>query len=492
MRIFDVSQSELLRACSLDSKIAKEQIQSSLLTFIDGYTTNSDIAVPLYKICTGLYSIKESAHSFKCSGYASKEFIIICTELLKNYINLQSNDFKYNDDEYLIQLNYLLDSLQMLLTSSINSLSEDLLDFILENKKLCNNFCNFASKTIHTSILRKNYAITEQCIAVIVQFAKTNGKCQLVVGKTKNIFPNLLNVINTRLQQQSLLSLTATNNNKISNTLIVAVASCIVNLLGRCLHTDSYNAIEILNSNGLAIVEELFLTILPYKHIDKDYYFFIARVISSFSSCLSALHVSILAKGNNNLNIFKTSQEYHFDSIRMEKIINLTNHLIPLIELDISVCQAFVFLVANVSILLKTQSNIMELEHFLLSTRNNNQNSCFIIDLMKTIHNPSFSCYKDQIFDILNSVEVESPRIHAMIDQGKHLNNVSHTNNNISLSTSDIRHCNYPSCVVSSMQAQNQALNLLKLCAKCKLVAYCSRDHQQKDWKAHKLVCTKK
>ena len=26
-------------------------------------------------------------------------------------------------------------------------------------------------------------------------------------------------------------------------------------------------------------------------------------------------------------------------------------------------------------------------------------------------------------------------------------------------------------------------------CSACKCVAYCTREHQKKDWKAHKLVC---
>ena len=65
MRIFDISQSELLRACSLNSKIAKEQVQSSLLNFVDTHTNDGNVSESLYKICTGLYSIQKSTHSIQ-------------------------------------------------------------------------------------------------------------------------------------------------------------------------------------------------------------------------------------------------------------------------------------------------------------------------------------------------------------------------------------------------------------------------------------------
>lgn len=42
------------------------------------------------------------------------------------------------------------------------------------------------------------------------------------------------------------------------------------------------------------------------------------------------------------------------------------------------------------------------------------------------------------------------------------------------------RHCDLPGCVDQKALFQ---------CSRCKLIKYCSQDHQRKHWKEHKVIC---
>ena len=46
--------------------------------------------------------------------------------------------------------------------------------------------------------------------------------------------------------------------------------------------------------------------------------------------------------------------------------------------------------------------------------------------------------------------------------------------------TTSIKYCNYPDCKAVSTQR----------CSRCKIVYYCSVEHQKENWKAHKVQCS--
>jgi len=51
----------------------------------------------------------------------------------------------------------------------------------------------------------------------------------------------------------------------------------------------------------------------------------------------------------------------------------------------------------------------------------------------------------------------------------------------------DIAHCKGPSCG----KTDNDIKGGLKICAKCRIVSYCSKNCQVADWQQHKTYCNK-
>ena len=199
----------------------------------------------------------------------------------------------------------------------------------------------------------------------LTSFCCTDGECQIILGKIPDALNNLLSIISYRLVNGE--------NEIIDNETVSGVCSCLVNILGRCLQQDIYNAKLFLQCDGLKILNlllsKLFESITPGHLHDV-----VNRAMRAFASACFALtlYLSKLDNNNNdddnyyNISSNEIRQKYYLNNSQVLDIARIVIYLFDNVLLDSSSASALVFVVVNFCELLRIMKNINGIESFLL------------------------------------------------------------------------------------------------------------------------------
>ncbi|KAJ1434350.1 hypothetical protein B484DRAFT_446685 [Ochromonadaceae sp. CCMP2298] len=452
--------SEIYKDPPLEKGAAKSKLVIALQIFRSSSAEQSVAVLDTILCC--LFSIQYSGHSTNIAGADVDACIRKLADILEHDLKARAGTTAWR-------------IMAMLVDHQVNSSASayNLLSAISADEALHSRLHRAAAKHLLLSTQFATYfPVVDSCLSYLGAFSSADGPRQIILGQT----PDLIKYI---------VAASATFK---SHAISQGIFTTLTNLLGRCVQTDTRNAVEFFKVGGFAVVQkaclghvqiflEVVLTSRNRECEELKTLAYVFAVLRAMCDIYPRMKSDLpLPGGPMDCDVVLALAEHLHKALSRSQYPELVKPVV------LCVIGAVDFLRArpeHPAVILAT------VDRFLLNV---NASDCIMVWMVRWSKSPTFSDCAQFLGQFLGECAQFSPRFRAAVEGELRSDNSrtasAHRGDNY-------RHCNYPSCMVSSDTTMSGASSL-KRCVQCEVVSYCGREHQKADWKAHKKNCVKR
>lgn len=442
---------------------ASRVIQSSLETIADW-----DKDEPIYSV---IPAIEELAFSLNVIRSGEKSVKIRKTDVktpLKKLklllIKLESIvDF---DDE---RCNLIMDCLAGIININLNSESNGILEHIIGESAWYDYITRWMVRCMaHCAEApsAKMFETTEKCLHFGIQFCRSNSIRQMMFAHTPGMVQAAVELLDV----------------KHPGPFIGSLLTLFINLLGRSINEDPHGPKVFIESGG-------------YERVQAVFYHYCA-IIGAYPSDMEMRCLGAFASANAALDELARNQSFEItDALINESVVaknaRIVFQYLSKTSVDSNLCNMAIVLALNLAQVIQRKpgdvSALLELLFlFFHSSSSGNSGTPLVLQLIRLSRHPNFAPLSEQIWDVIGIVGATCPNVDALVDQ-----ELDKTFNcRADIEVAEMKTCSYPGCAIGSLLGEKNA-SKLRLCSGCLQVRYCSKEHQQAHWKAHKSMCNR-
>ena len=345
-----------------------------------------------------------------------------------------------------------------------NSLASELLSAVETADVL-----SFAPKSIASLSFGNDYE-ARGCLQFLMGFGKSAEHRTAMIGQTDGIMESILLVIDTKFDPLNVIA---------KGTLLRALSTII--------YADLHESF--LRKDGFRIVSKVFLVIHKQAlHIkSKRTTAFDWMEVGMLSGCLSSLYAMFSACFEFDATASEVPRSmYSYDPAGLIKTNSALHDFISLSEDPAFIESTIMLICCYLSFVEKVHPESLE---FALLYRGKKLSPTtyssvpLVTYALQTTQDAQYRHLAESTRDcMLRSTNI-FPSVDKMIAEYLSQEHV------VAPASGPVpKLCAFPDCYVSSIAGGN----LLKQCARCRAVYYCTEEHQKEHWKEHKLVCVRK
>lgn len=370
------------------------------------------------------------------------------------------------DDE---RCNLIMDCISGIINLNLNSESGSILEHIICDSVWYDYITGWiirCMKQCSETPSKLLYETTEKCIYFGIQFCRSNLIRQMMFAHTPGLIQTAVELLDM----------------KHPASFIGSTLTMFINLLGRSVHEDTHGPSVFMAAGGYERMQGLlyhYCAILGAYPLDIE-----MRCLGAFAAANAALN-ALTRKDSFEIT------DNMINETMVGKNARIVFQYLSKTNVESSLCNMAIVLTLNLGqAIQQKRGNVTPLLEklflFFHSSSSGNSGTPLILQLIRLSRHPNFAPISEQIWDVIGAVGAVCPRIDKLVDQ--ELDKGFNCRSDIEVA--DVKTCAYPGCGVGTLLG-DKGMTKLRLCSGCLQVRYCSKEHQQGHWKAHKALCNR-